>query len=54
MKITAASQGSVMIDLLKTAIEAHGGLERWNQLNSVSARLTQVRRCSGRSKVRQD
>ena len=30
-----------MIDLLKTAIEAHGGLERWNQLNSVSARLTQ-------------
>jgi hypothetical protein len=28
-------------DLLETAIEAHGGLERWNQLNNVSARLIQ-------------
>jgi hypothetical protein len=27
--------------LLKTAIEAHGGLERWNQLDNVSARLIQ-------------
>jgi hypothetical protein len=30
-----------MNDLLKTVIEAHGGLERWNQLDSVSARLIQ-------------
>jgi hypothetical protein len=30
-----------MSDLLETAIEAHGGLERWNQLDSVSARLIQ-------------
>jgi hypothetical protein len=30
-----------MSDLLETAIEAHGGPERWNQLNSVSARLIQ-------------
>jgi hypothetical protein len=30
-----------MNDLLETAIEAHGGLERWNQLDSVSARLIQ-------------
>jgi hypothetical protein len=30
-----------MSDLLQTAIEAHGGLERWNQLSSVSARLIQ-------------
>ena len=30
-----------MNDLLDTAIEAHGGLERWNQLDSVSARLIQ-------------
>src|SRR5712691_3602032 len=30
-----------MSDLLETVIEAHGGLERWNQLNSVSARLLQ-------------
>jgi hypothetical protein len=30
-----------MTDLLDTAIEAHGGLERWNQLDSVSARLIQ-------------
>jgi hypothetical protein len=30
-----------MGDLLETVIEAHGGLERWNQLGSVSARLIQ-------------
>lgn len=30
-----------MNDLLKVAIEAHGGLERWNQLDTVSARLIQ-------------
>ena len=30
-----------MNDLLETVIEAHGGLERWNQLDSVSARLIQ-------------
>jgi len=28
-------------DLLDTAIEAHGGLKRWNQLQTVSAHLTQ-------------
>jgi hypothetical protein len=28
-------------DLLDTVIEAHGGLERWNQLDTVSARLIQ-------------
>jgi hypothetical protein len=27
--------------LLETAIKGHGGLERWNQLNTVSARLIQ-------------
>ncbi len=30
-----------MNDLLQTVIEAHGGLERWNQLSTVSARLLQ-------------
>jgi hypothetical protein len=30
-----------MADLLETVIEAHGGLERWNQLDNVSARLIQ-------------
>jgi hypothetical protein len=30
-----------MSDLLDTVIEAHGGLERWNQLDAVSARLIQ-------------
>jgi hypothetical protein len=30
-----------MNDLLSTAIKAHGGLERWNQLHTVSAHLTQ-------------
>jgi hypothetical protein len=28
-------------DLLETVVEAHGGLERWNQLDNVSARLAQ-------------
>jgi hypothetical protein len=28
-------------DLLETVLEAQGGLERWNQLNNVSARLIQ-------------
>jgi hypothetical protein len=26
-----------MADLLETVLEAHGGLERWNQLDAVSA-----------------
>jgi hypothetical protein len=30
-----------MNDLLAITIKAHGGLERWNQLNTVSARLIQ-------------
>jgi hypothetical protein len=30
-----------MGDLLEAAIEAHGGLARWNELNEVSARLIQ-------------
>ena len=30
-----------MNDLLETVIEAHGGLERWKQLENVSARLAQ-------------
>jgi hypothetical protein len=30
-----------MSDLLETVLEAHGGLERWNQLDQVSARLIQ-------------
>jgi hypothetical protein len=30
-----------MTDLLKTVIEAHGGLEHWTELDSVSARLVQ-------------
>jgi len=30
-----------MSNLLETVIEAHGGLERWNQLDAVSARLVQ-------------
>jgi hypothetical protein len=30
-----------MNDLLETAIEAHGGLVRWNKLDSVTARLLQ-------------
>lgn len=30
-----------MTDLLDTVIKAHGGLDRWNQLDSVTAHLTQ-------------
>jgi hypothetical protein len=30
-----------MSDLLETVIEAHGGLDRWSQLDAVSARLVQ-------------
>jgi hypothetical protein len=30
-----------MSDLLETVIKAHGGLERWSQLDAVSARLIQ-------------
>jgi hypothetical protein len=30
-----------MSDLLETAIAAHGGLDRWNELDAVSARLVQ-------------
>ena len=30
-----------MTDLLDTVIEAHGGLQRWNQLDAVSAHLVQ-------------
>lgn len=40
-KPAANPGGSPMSDLLQTVIEAHGGLEHWNQLNSVSARLIQ-------------
>jgi hypothetical protein len=38
---TENSGGSVTNDLLETAMEAHGGLTRWNKLSSVSARLIQ-------------
>ena len=31
----------MMNDLLATRIKAHGGLERWNEPNTVSARLIQ-------------
>src|ERR1700678_3673921 len=30
-----------MTDLLETVIEAHGGLDRWNQLDAISAHLVQ-------------
>ena len=36
-----------MSDLLDTVIEAHGGLERWGQLDSVSARCSLLSACSG-------
>jgi hypothetical protein len=39
-----------MRDLLETVIEAHGGLQRWNQLNDVSARLIQGGALSGRAR----
>jgi hypothetical protein len=28
-----------MTDLLETVIEAHGGLDRWRELDAISARL---------------
>jgi hypothetical protein len=28
-------------DLLATVLEAHGGIDRWNQLDNVSARMIQ-------------
>jgi hypothetical protein len=31
-----------MGDLLETAIEAHGGLQRWNQLDGVSIDLSEI------------
>jgi hypothetical protein len=30
-----------MTDLLEEVVEAHGGLKRWNQLETVSAHLIQ-------------
>jgi hypothetical protein len=38
---TANPGGSLTSDLLGTVIEADGGLERWSELDAVSARLTQ-------------
>jgi hypothetical protein len=35
------SEEGVMSDLLETVVEAHGGLTRWTQLETVSARLAQ-------------
>jgi hypothetical protein len=31
---TRSSRGSATSNLIDTAIEAHGGLERWNELHS--------------------
>jgi hypothetical protein len=39
--VTANAGGPVMGDLLETVLDAHGGLERWNQLDTVSARPIQ-------------
>jgi hypothetical protein len=36
-----------MSDLLDIVIEAHGGLERWNELDAISARLVQAVPCGG-------
>ena len=33
-----------MTELLETVIEAHGGLERWTERDSVSARLVSMAR----------
>ena len=42
MAVETANPGDPnMSELLDTVIEAHGGLERWNQLDAVSARLIQ-------------
>lgn len=38
---TAGPGNPTMSDLLSTVIDAHGGLERWRQLDAVSARLIQ-------------
>ena len=38
---TTAAEASTISDLLETVLEAHGGLERWNQLDAVSVRLIQ-------------
>jgi hypothetical protein len=38
---TKNQEGQPISDLLETVIEALGGLERWNQLSTISARLTQ-------------
>jgi hypothetical protein len=38
---TKPDAGSTTSDLLETVTEAHGGLERWNQLDTISARLIQ-------------
>jgi hypothetical protein len=38
---TATATVLAVSDLLETVIEAHGGLERWGQLDAVSARLVQ-------------
>jgi hypothetical protein len=38
---TKPGAGSTTSDLLETVTEAHGGLERWSKLDSVSARLIQ-------------
>jgi hypothetical protein len=38
---TAGPGNTTNSELLNTVIDAHGGLERWNQLDAVSARLIQ-------------
>src|SRR6478609_9969428 len=38
---TAGPGDTTKSELLDTVIDAHGGLERWNQLDAVSARLLQ-------------
>src|SRR5207249_4214799 len=38
-------EGEVMADLLGTVVEAHGGVERWNELETVTAHLAQAAFC---------
>src|SRR5258708_40292044 len=38
--MVAGKEKKQMIPLLKLAIEAHGGLERWRQLHGIDAKLT--------------
>jgi hypothetical protein len=38
--ISEQSKGFIMNDLLKLAVEVHGGLERWNQLKAVKADMS--------------